>query len=123
MTGKLTTSVAFAALVGLSACAGDDSATTAGMTYTDKGWAYNEVVEQDWQSAESKLASEVQQHPEDPFRLLNLAYVYTKTEKSDDAIATYRRVLNLNSDTVASAQDLRAKKIAKDALATLALGE
>ena len=123
MAGKLKTTIAFAVLIGLSACAGTDGASTAGMTYTDKGWAYNEVVEQDWAKAETKLASEVEQHPDDPFRLLNLAYVYTKTDKSDNAIAVYQRVLDLDANTVPAAQNVRAKKIARDALASMTVGE
>jgi len=123
MAGYITKSLAAITVITLSACAGTDGASTAGMTYTEKGWAYNEVVQEDWSTAEAKLASEVERHPEDPFRLLNLAYIYTKTEKSEDAIAVYQKVLDLDSDSVAPTQDLRAKKIARDALATMVNAE
>ncbi len=119
MTGKASTALAIIAVAALSGCSGTDVASNGGMTYTDKGWAYNEVVQEDWKTAEAKLASEVEQHPGDPFRLLNLAYVYTKTEKSEDAIAVYQKVLDLESDSGVSSQDLRAKKIARDALASM----
>lgn len=119
MAGKVCFASAVIVVAALSGCAATDVASNGGMTYTDKGWAYSEVVQEDWKSAEAKLASEVEQHPEDPFRLLNLAYVYTKTEKSNDAIAVYQKVLDLEADSGPTGQELRAKKIARDALATM----
>ena len=127
MFKKFSAPAAILSALALSACAGttdvSQSADT-GMSYTDRGWAYTDVVGQDWPKAESKLASEVAEHPEDPFRLLNLAYVYTQTDRPADAAATYEKVLSLNENPMAtlySGEDVRTKKIARDALASLGL--
>lgn len=98
----------------------------AGMKYTDKGWGFSEVAEQDWSNAEKAMEAQVAEHPEDPFRLLNLAYVYTKTDKSADAVAVYERILDLETNpmaTLTSGEDVRAKKVARDALASLGVTE
>lgn len=104
----------------------DASLAAAGMKYTEKGWAFTEVAEQDWTTAEKKLKAQVEANPDDPFRLLNLAYVYTKTDKSNEAVAVYERILDLETNpmaTLTSGQDVRAKKVARDALASLGVSE
>lgn len=104
----------------------DAGLADAGMKYTENGWGFTEVAEQDWGKAEETLKAQVEAHPDDPFRLLNLAYVYTKTDKSEDAVAVYERILDLETDpmaTLTSGQDVRAKKVARDALASLGVSE
>ena len=127
MFKKFSAPAVIASALVLSACAGTSDVSKnadAGMSYTDRGWAYTDVVGQDWPKAESKLASDLAENPDDPFRLLNLAYVYTQTDRPADAPATYEKVLSLNENPIAtlhSGEDVRTKKIARDALASLGL--
>lgn len=119
--------IAVAAMLLLSACAGTSETTNLqsnDMSFSESGWAYNDVVNKDWVKAEAVLSEEVKSHPDDPFRLLNLAYVYTQADKPEDAVAVYERVLNLDENPIATlltGEDVRAKKIAEDALASIAV--
>lgn len=129
MVSKSSVLLGILGAVLLTGCANvpESSNTSASdMTYTGSGWAYKEVVAQDWPSAETKLEAEVAANPEDPFRLLNLAFVYSKMDRSEEAAATYERVLDLDANpwaTLTSGQNVRAKKVAKDALTTLGVSE
>lgn len=129
MTKFLTSSaIALTLILSAGGASADpnSSLADAGMTYTEKGWAFSEVAKQDWESAEKAMKAQVDANPEDPFRLLNLAYVYTKADKSEDAVAVYERILDLETNpmaTLTSGQDVRAKKVARDALASLGVSE
>lgn len=121
----LRTPLALAVVALLTGCASTSDMSNVrvtDMTYSEPGWAYNDVVNKDWTKAEALLAEEVKSHPDDPFRLLNLAYVYTQADKPDDAVAVYERVLDLDENPIATlltGEDVRAKKIAEDALASI----
>lgn len=121
----LKAAVAILSITALGACAGTPETMNSqanDMSYSEKGWAYDDVVNKDWAKAEAILSDEVKAHPDDPFRLLNLAYVYTQADKPDDAVAVYERVLDLDENPVATlltGEDVRAKTIAEDALASI----
>jgi thioredoxin-like negative regulator of GroEL len=55
--------------------------------------AYTEITQADYFAAEAKLVRELRAHPYEPELMLNLAAVYAKTGRLDQARALYTRVL------------------------------
>ena len=59
----------------------------------DQRVAYTEIAQSDYAAAEAKLARELRAHPYEPELMLNLAAVYAKTGRAQQARALYTRVL------------------------------
>ncbi|MAI06875.1 MAG: hypothetical protein CBC47_07025 [Alphaproteobacteria bacterium TMED87] len=89
-----------------SACAGNmDYGLTEknkSLSYTDNGWGIKQVAELDWDNAEDILVSHLSNHPEDPFLLANLAYVYSKTGREEMARETLTRIKENDKDQKSS---------------------
>ena len=79
-------------------------------------FGFDSIVQGDWARAETSLASA---ETNDPFRLLNLAYVYKETGRTAEAAALYNKVLELEENPYAKLSNgdpARVKTIAKKAL-------
>jgi len=59
----------------------------------DSAVASTQIMQGDYSQAESKLLTELRIHPGRPELLLNLAAVYSKTGRADEARALYTKVL------------------------------
>lgn len=59
----------------------------------DSAVASTEIAQGDYSTAESKLLAELRIHPGRPELLLNLAAVYAKTGRMDEARVLYTKVL------------------------------
>lgn len=91
--------------------------------------AYEAIQKGDWAAAESTLRQGLQQNPEDPMRLLNLAYVLQNTGRASEAASVYEQVLQLNRDPLVAVgpdkkvRAARAKILAKKGMAALETGK
>lgn len=109
-------------LLGVAACSSGpnglgsqlaDSSLSNSLTIAPDPYASTALNSNDWQSAESILASKLEN---DPLKMINLAYVYRMTGRQDDAVSLYQQVLNMASNPYASRVDnapLRVKTIAR----------
>lgn len=82
--------------------------------------AFETIRAGDLETAEKALMAAKEN--EDPFQLLNLAYVMQKTGRSDEAAALYRQILDSEQNPyakLASGDPRRVKSIARDGLAYL----
>jgi Flp pilus assembly protein TadD len=78
-----------------------------------------------WSQAESQLRQELVATPNDPMRLVNLAFVLQQQGRNSEAAAVYRQVLALNSNPIVAvgSQDnvkgVRVKSVASKGIARL----
>lgn len=89
----------------------------------DDRYAMDDIMAGDFAAAERKLLDGSRFDADDPYRLLNLALVYQKTDRAEMAVDIYRRVLELNANpraALASGFGRPVKDIAKTALTALA---
>lgn len=91
-----------------------------------EGVAYDAMVNGQWGQAETLLRQALAQDPNDPSRLLNLAFVLQNAGKQTEAAAIYQKVLQLNSNPLVAVDDPyvlsrpeRAKQVARKGMASL----
>ena len=107
----------FAAGAGTAMAAADSGGSDLGYTAMQQG---------QWQKAEEQLRAELKANPNEPMRLLNLAFVLQHTGRPTEAAEMYQQVLTLNSNpllAVGPDRDIkpaRAKAIARKSMAALA---
>jgi len=88
--------------------------------------AYQAIQDGKWSEAESQLRAGLEKNPDDPMRLLNLAYVLQNTGRGDEATKVYERVLQLDRDPLVAVgsdskvRPARAKLLAKKGMAAMA---
>lgn len=81
------------------------------------------IMQGDLGQAESELLSVLEENPNDPYAMLNLAFIYQKSGYSDKARDMYMRILSLPEDPLAqlaSGKPERIKLIARRGLGTVA---
>jgi Flp pilus assembly protein TadD len=87
--------------------------------------AYDAIQKGKWVEAEAQLRAGLKENPNDPMRLLNLAYVLQNTGRTAEANTLYQQVLKLERDPLvaigldSNVRPARAKIIAKKGLASL----
>lgn len=91
---------------------------------TDLG--YGAIESGNWASAEKQLRTELSTTPDDPMRLVNLAYVLQQQGRGAEAAELYRKVLAMNSNPkVAVGPDernvkaVRVKSLANKGIASI----
>ncbi len=91
-----------------------------------EGVAYDAMVNGQWSQAETLLRQALAQNPNDPSRLLNLAFVLQNSGKQTEAAAIYQQVLQLNFNPLVAVDDPyvlsrpeRAKQVARKGIASL----
>jgi Flp pilus assembly protein TadD len=88
--------------------------------------AYQSIQEGKWAEAETTLRAGLADNPNDPMRLLNLAYVLQSTGRQSEATAVYEQVLQLDRDPLVAVgsdskvRPTRAKLLAKKGMASIA---
>jgi len=113
----LTTCAIVAGLMSASAFAGSTPETDT--------LAYQAIQKGQWAEAESRLRQGLAQNPNDPMRLLNLAYVLQSTGRAAEAGSVYEQVLQLDRDPLVAVgsdskvRPTRAKILAKKGMASL----
>lgn len=92
--------------------------------------AYAAIETGNWAKAEEQLRSELTANPEDPMRLVNLAYVLQRQGREGEAADLYRKVLSLNSNPVVAVgsdernlKGVRVKSIANKGIASIESGK
>lgn len=94
-------------------------------TAENEGLAFEAIQDGNWTQAETELRAGLEQMPNDPMRLLNLAYVLQKSGRSDEAASVYAQVLQLDRDPLvaigsdSNTRPMRAKLLAKRGMASL----
>jgi hypothetical protein len=84
--------------------------------------AYRAMISKDWATAEQQLLAGLQRNPENVFRMLNLAWVYSQTGRKTEAAQLYRQVIDSDRDQLAalpSRGGASAKALAQAGLARL----
>ena len=82
----------------------------------------NAIQEGNLTLAERELLLVVAENPHDPYALLNLAYVYQQSGRSDQARILYERVLGMRTNPLAelsSGKPARVKRIAQRGIAEI----
>jgi len=98
---------------------------SADATTQSEGLAYEAIQSGNWSRAEAELRAGLAVTPDDPKKLLNLAFVLQKTGKAEEAAGVYGRVLQLDRDpllafgTEVNTRPMRAKLLAKKGMASL----
>lgn len=69
------------------------SAASAQMPTQEQRYGFNAIQRDDLTAAEARLIAQRAAEPNEPSVLLNLAHVYMKTGRADQALALYRAVL------------------------------
>ena len=91
--------------------------------------AYQAIQQGQWTEAEKTLREGLVQNPNDPMRLLNLAYGLQSTGRQDEAASIYGKVLQLDRDPLVAVgpdskvRPARAKILAKKGMASLESGK
>jgi len=92
--------------------------------------AYSAIETGNWAKAETQLRAELAASPEDPMRLVNLAYVLQRQGRDGEAAELYRKVLSLNSNPVVAVgtdernlKGVRVKSIANKGIASIESGK
>jgi tetratricopeptide (TPR) repeat protein len=100
----------------LAAAFGIAMALSPAMAADDIGYAA--IAKKDWQSAEAQLRAELASTPDEPMRMLNLAYVLQQQGRSAEAADIYRKVLAAKSNPMLAVgpdgkiKGMRAKAVA-----------
>jgi hypothetical protein len=68
----------------------------------DDDVAYHAIAAQKWDVAERELLAGLEKNPQNIFRQLNLAWVYSQTGRKEEAAAIYQRILMTDRDRVAA---------------------
>lgn len=68
-------------------------ATAAGAQTQEQTYGFNAIQRSDLAGAEARLIAQRAAEPNEPSVLINLAHIYTKTGRTAQAEAMYRRVL------------------------------
>lgn len=61
----------------------------------EQRYGFNALQRNDLAAAEARLIAQLAEEPDEPSVLLNLAYVYAKTGREDQALQMYDQVLRL----------------------------
>lgn len=86
---------------------------------------YGSIQDGNWAAAEIQLRAELKENPNDPMRMLNLAYVLQSQGRADEAAGLYQSVLELDRDPLlavgsnSKSRPMRAKLVAKKAMTSL----
>jgi tetratricopeptide (TPR) repeat protein len=97
----------------------------AGSTPETNTLAYQAIQNGQWNEAETILRQGLEQNPNDPMRLLNLAYVLQSTGRANEAASVYQQVLELDRDPLVAVgsdskvRPARAKILARKGMAAL----
>lgn len=116
------TSLLYAGVVVLCGFAGPAAADAA--TQSD-GLAFESIQSGNWSAAESELRTGLATTPNDPMKLLNLAFVLQKSGREDEAAEVYAQVLQLDRDPLVAigsetnTRPMRAKLLARKGMAAL----
>ena len=89
MNGSETMKVQFVAALLIGAC------VATGAQAQDNRYGYDQIAAKDMRAAEQRLVAQSAAEPDEPSVLLNLAYVYAKTNRQALASALYEDVLAL----------------------------
>lgn len=87
---------------------------------------YDAIQQGQWQRAEDQLRAELKVTPNEPKRMLNLAYVLQQTGRSKEAAEMYQQVLRLNANPLvavgpdADTKGVRAKELARKSMTAMA---
>jgi Flp pilus assembly protein TadD len=87
--------------------------------------AFSAIQAGEWSTAESQLRQELVANPNDPMRLVNLAFVLQRQGRDAEAASMYRQVLALSSNPVVAVgsddniKRARVKSIATKGIAKL----
>jgi tetratricopeptide (TPR) repeat protein len=117
MKSILMTCVVAAGLMGSPAFASSSSETST--------LAYEAIQKGQWTEAETILRQGLAENPDDPMRLLNLAYVLQNTGRATEAANVYEQVLQLDRDPLVAVgpekkvRPARAKILAKKGMAAI----
>ena len=68
-------------------------ATAAGAQTQEQRYGFNAIQRDDLAGAEARLIAQLAQEPNEPSVLINLAHVYAKTGRFEQAEALYRKVM------------------------------
>jgi len=82
----------------------------------------NAIMEGELAGAEKKLVQVLKDNPEDPYAMLNLAFIYQRSGYDDKARELYKRILSLPENPMArlaSGKPERIKYIARRGLGTV----
>jgi Flp pilus assembly protein TadD len=69
----------------------------------EQRYGFNAIQREDLTAAEARLVAQRVAEPNEPAVLLNLAHVYTRTGRADQAEALYRQVLGAENALMATA--------------------
>ncbi len=111
--------------VGAAMMLGAMGPASADATTQSEGLAYEAIQSGNWSQAEAELRAGLAVTPNDPKKLLNLAFVLQKVGKADEAAGVYGQVLQLDRDpllafgTEVNTRPMRAKLLAKKGMASL----
>jgi len=107
--------LAFCVVISLALCA----AVHAG---PDGTYQAGDILSGDFAAAEAKLNTRLAASPNDSFAMLNLAAIYDRSGRTDEARALYERVMSLRDNPyakVANNKVVPVKKVASNALEVL----
>lgn len=110
----------------LAACSHATTASDSDPTMEEQRVAYDAIRNQDWTQAEAQLKAARAEAPNDPYLMLNLAYVLQKTDRTEEAARIYRQVLDMKQNPYAAMPEgnpKRVKRVAVDGLGELAQAE
>ncbi len=111
--------------VGAAMMFGAMGSALADATSQTDGLAFDAIAQGNWTAAEAELRAGLSQSPNDPMKLLNLAYVLQKSGRGDEAAGIYGQVLTLDRDPLvavgpeSNTRPMRAKLLAKKGMAAL----
>ncbi|MGE4064902.1 MAG: hypothetical protein AB7E79_16175 [Rhodospirillaceae bacterium] len=97
----------------------------AGEVVEREGLALEAIASGNWSVAEAELRAGLVKTPNDPMKLLNLAYVLQKSGRAQEAAAVYGQVLVVDSNPLvavgssANPRPARAKQLAMKGIASL----
>ena len=109
----------------LAACFGAALMVGSAAQAADDKVAFGAIQSKNWTEAEAQLRAGLQAEPNDPMKLLNLAYVLQNTGRKAEANDVYQQVLTLNRDPLVAigpddnVKSARAKIVAKKGMASL----
>ncbi len=111
--------------VGVALMVGAAGSAMADATAQTEGLAFEAIQSGNWSQAEAELRAGLAETPNDPMKLLNLAYVLQKSGRGDEAAGIYGQVLQLDRDPLvavgseSNTRPQRAKLVARKGMASL----
>ncbi|WP_374762959.1 hypothetical protein [Yunchengibacter salinarum] len=135
--GPLRAALLGVSALALAACAGDpdrplnadsritpaEQANQVARTSAGQDFGMESILSGDWQRAETALTASGNDGAE-PFRLLNLAYIYRRTGRPEQAATLYRQILDGEANPLAEmpgGEPAPVKDVARRGLAALDL--